>query len=82
MEPTADKVWKLGEIYIVRSPSGGVMGRLLEIHPIELVFEMVDCGPMEIPSASRENVVFKTNGIVIVSRYTVSRADRVTQQTG
>lgn len=53
------------------------MGRLRSVGPIELVFERVDCEPPEIGSIEDDNIVYRGDSVVIVSRYAVTSAEMV-----
>lgn len=76
MEPSHP--WNVGDTYLVHSPQGGVMGKLIEVTPIELVFERVDCTPPELASVSDERKIYCGSGVVIISRYSVSGAEKMT----
>lgn len=71
--------WQLGQIYVVRAQNGGCMGRLASIYPVELVFERVDCDAPEFPGINNNELFFRGNNVIIVSRYAVSSAELVTE---
>lgn len=74
-----DRPWNVGDVYLVHCAQGGVMGRLKEVHEIELVFERVDSYPLVLNSVSEEGKFYQGDGLVIVSRYVVASAEKMTE---